>query len=31
MLDSTMQLIALEKVFEEMSRAEEYVGVWKAS
>lgn len=31
MLDSTMQLIALEKVFEEMSRVEEYVGEWKAS
>lgn len=31
MLDSTMQLIALEKVFEEMSMAEEYVGEWKAS
>lgn len=31
MLDSIMQLIALEKVLEEMSRVEEYVGEWKAS
>ncbi len=31
MLDSTMQLIALEKVFEEMSMAEEYAATWKAS
>ena len=31
MLDSTMQLIALEKVLEEMSKAEEYAATWKAS
>ena len=31
MLDSIMQLIALEKVLEEMSRVEEYAATWKAS
>ena len=31
MLDSKMQLMALEKVLEEMSMAEEYAATWKAS
>lgn len=31
MLDSKMQLMALEKVLEEMSMAEDYAATWKAS